>query len=128
MTWLTFKNGVIDAQGAGVSAAGDPRDRRGICVGLGERQTLYSNELEAFDLLPLHFQAELGSLPNALHQLIERLSLRVAPRKLRNGGHVKAVSIPLYDHVEFFLHSKTPEQNCTSGPIGNGILRVCSSR
>src|SRR5260370_40447355 len=62
---------------------------------LGERQALYPNELEGFDLVPLHFQAELGSLPNALHQLIERLSLRVAPPNLRNGGHVKAVSNPL---------------------------------
>ena len=81
---------------------------------LGERQALYPNEFEAFDLLPLHFQAELSSLPNTLHQLIERFRLGVAPGKLRNGGHVKTISIPLDDDVEFFFHQDQSDSDCTS--------------
>ena len=71
---------------------------------LGERQPLYPNELELLGLFPCHFQAELGSFTNALHQLVEGFRLGVATLQFGDGGDIKAIPIPLDDDVEFSFH------------------------
>ena len=74
----------------------------------GECQALDPDELETFGRLALDFEAQLSRLADTLHQLIERLRLRVAALEFRDRGDVEAVPILLDDDVEFLLHRAIP--------------------
>jgi hypothetical protein len=61
---------------------------------------LDADELEALIRPALHFKAQFDRFANTQGHVVQRQSLRVAARKLRNGGNVIPLRISLNHYVE----------------------------
>jgi len=74
----------------------------------GDGNSLDSNELQWVFRPALHLQAQLYRFANPLRDLVQRPSLRVACRDLRNGGDVVAFLIAFNNDIELAWQRMCP--------------------